>query len=117
MLLALFLIACPLADDTGDSVVEPEDVIPEVAVCEPAVLEFDGPEAPKVGEVWKFWLTCDDVLQMGASRPSIEPITAGSIVDGASTPEVTWLEAGEATLTIQTGRFKADRVVTVLAGS
>jgi hypothetical protein len=114
MLFALLLIACPEPDDTGDSAVEEERVIPETATCEPAVVEYDGNDTPKVGDVWKFWLTCDGVLQMGASRPHVDPAEAGEIVDGASTPEITWKQAGEATLTIQTGRFKGERVVTVI---
>lgn len=115
MLLALLLIACPVVDDTGDSAEEQEVVIPEAAVCEPAVIEFDGPAEPKVGDLWKFWLTCDGTLQMGASRTSVEPANAGTLADGASTPEITWAKAGEATLFIQTGRFKGELDVTVAA--
>ena len=89
-------------------------VIPEAAVCEPAVVEYDGTDEPRVGDLWKFWLTCDGTLQMDASRTSGEPAEAGTLADGESVPEVTWARAGEATLSIQTGRFKGERVVTVL---
>ncbi len=113
MLLPILLLACSPAADTGDSAEEEEVVIPDAAVCEPAVVEFDGNADPRVGDLWSFWLTCDGVLQMGASRVSVEPATAGLIEDGASTPEITWQEAGEATLYVQTGRFKGERIVTV----
>lgn len=113
MLLPLLLIACPEPEETGDSVPVEETDPPEALTCEPAVVKFDGADPPKVGDIWGFWLTCDDAVQMGASRPSVDPVEAGSITDGVSTPQIEWKLAGEATLHIQTGRFEGDLVVTV----
>ncbi len=114
MTLALLLAACDTAVDTGDSA-EPEEIdYPDVAVCEPAVVEFDGPAEPHVSDAWTFWLTCDGVLQMGASRLSVDPPTAGVIDDSGNAPVITWAEAGAATLKVQTGRFKGERAITIL---
>jgi len=114
MLFALLHIACAPPEDTGDSAPEEDTEIPEQPVCEPAVVEYDGPDEPRVGDAWSFWLTCDGVLQMGASRLSVEPATAGSIDDSGSAPVITWNEAGDALLKVQTGRFKGEREVVVL---
>ncbi|MSQ03480.1 MAG: hypothetical protein EXR71_16585 [Myxococcales bacterium] len=114
MILALILAACDTAVDTGDSA-EPEEIdYPDVAVCEPAVVAFDGPEEPHVNDTWTFWLTCDDVVQMGASRLSVDPATAGEIDDSGNVPVITWKQAGAATLKVQTGRFKGERAITIL---
>lgn len=113
MLLALLLTACPEPEDSADSAPVVEQDPPDPAVCEPAVIKYDGPDEPKVGDVWKFWLTCDDVVQMGVTKASVDPVDAGSLADGTNTPEITWSKAGDATLHIQSGRFKGERVVTV----
>lgn len=113
MLLLALAVACSTPEDTADTSPEEDTEIPEPEVCEPAVVEFDGPEAPHVGDAWAFWLTCDGVLQMGVSRPSVEPAEAGSIDDSGSTPVVTWNLPGEHVLKMQTGRFKGERTVTV----
>lgn len=113
MILALLLIACPEPEETGDSVPVEDTDPPEALTCEPAVVKFDGADPPKVGDAWSFWLTCDDVLQMGASRTSVDPIDAGTIDDSGSAPIITWLVAGDHTLSIQTGRFKGELAVSV----
>ena len=115
MILALVLLACPEPVETGDSAPVEDTPPPAALTCDPAVVKFDGADPPKVGDVWSFWLTCYDEVQMGASRPSVNPVDAGTITDGTSTPQIEWKEVGEATLHIQTGRFEGDRVVTVLA--
>ncbi len=114
MLLALLFVACPEPTDSGDSVVVEDNDPPDPAVCDPAVIEYDGPDEPHVNDVWKFWLTCDGTMHMGVAKVSVDPVDAGSFADGASTPEVTWLKAGTHTLKIQSGTFKGEREVTVL---
>ncbi len=114
MILALLLAACETTVDTGDSA-EPEEIdYPDEVVCEPAVVKFDGPEEPHVNDSWTFWLTCDDVVMMGVSRLSVEPATAGVIDDSGNAPLITWAQAGDAVLKVQTGRFKGERPITIL---
>lgn len=115
MILALLFLACPEPDETGDSAPVVDSPPPDALTCDPAVVKFDGADPPKLGDIWSFWLTCDDAVQMGPSRPSVDPSDAGTITDGASTPQIEWKAVGEATLHLQTGRFEGERVVTVLA--
>ena len=115
MLAALFLIACAQPEDSADSAVVEDTDPPAPLECEPAVVEYDGEDAPKVGDLWKVWLTCDGVLQMGLTRVTLDPVDAGNVVSGENTPEITWAKAGDASIHLQTGHFTGDRTVTIAA--
>lgn len=110
MLLAL-LFACETDDvDTGDSAPAEDSAPTESATCEELEIDQDGEDPPKVGDVWTIFLKCDGTTMLGASVIALDPTTAATKVDNV----LTWAEAGPATISLQTGRFKTTREVNVL---
>lgn len=109
-MLALLLACEPDDVDTGDSAPAEESGAPESQTCEVPEIDQDGEDPPKVGDVWTIFLKCDGTTMLGSSVIALEPATAATHNDNV----LTWAEVGPATISLQTGRFKATRDVTVL---
>jgi hypothetical protein len=110
MILAL-LFACEPDDvDTGDSAPVEETEYPDTLECNTLELRADKEDPPHVGEDWTIFLFCDDVLLTGASKVGLDPTDAATVNENV----LTWAKPGDATITLQTGRFKTERDVSVL---
>ena len=106
------LLACePDEIDTADSAPVEETEYPEVVECDSLEIRADGNDPPVVGDVWTIFLICDDVLLAGASHVGLDPAESAT----ANENVLTWAQPGPAVITLQTGRFKTTREVTVLA--
>lgn len=110
MIFALLLACEPDDIDTGDSAPVEEIDYPESETCDVLEIYQDGEDPPKVGDVWTIFLKCDGTTMLGASVVALDPTSAATNDDNV----ITWAEAGPATISLQTGRFKTTRDVTVL---
>lgn len=109
LILLAALAAC------GDK--EPLDTAPEVTDsrddepqgCGVVELDVDGPEAPRVGDVWTVWLRCDGATMLGATVLRFDPPTIATLDDNVAT----FVEAGDATMTMQVGAYRETLTLTV----
>ena len=110
MLIALTALACT-PDEKDTAVLDSAEEVdyPAVHECAEVVLEFNGNDPPRVGDLWTIWLNCDGRVLMGASRIAVDPVEAATLDEN----ELTWALAGEATIDMQTGQTKGSRTVTV----
>jgi hypothetical protein len=72
-------------------------------------MRFEGPDPPHVGDEWELWMTCDGV-DTGVMIIRIYPGELGTI-DGRM---ITFLQAGEGKIRMQTGAHRATMGVTIL---
>jgi hypothetical protein len=115
MFLALYFACTPDPVDSADTGEQEEIEYPEVTTCDVTEIRTEDEDPPHVGEGWTIFLWCDDALMTGASKVAVEPVDAATFDDSTGVIVVTWALAGDAVLSLQTGRFKATRDVTVLA--
>lgn len=115
-MIALALFACtePAVEDSGDSAVEsrPDTDIQECETTEIRASTLDAQEVVEpahVDDIWKLLLFCEDALQTGALRISVDPTNFAAFDEDVAT----FLVVGEGTFRMQSGRIKAERLVVV----
>jgi hypothetical protein len=109
LILLAALAACgdkePL--ETATPTEDSDDVEPQG--CGVVELDVDGPEAPKVGDSWTVWLRCDGATMLGATVLRFDPPTIATLDDNVAT----FVEAGDATMTMQVGAYRESLTLTV----
>lgn len=115
-MLLLATLACtkPAVEDSADSAVEyrPDTNIQECDTTEIRGSTLDAKEVTEpahINDVWKLLLYCDDALQTGALRVTVDPPEFAGIDEDVAT----FLVVGEGTFHMQSGRIKAERLVVV----
>jgi hypothetical protein len=110
MWIPLLLAACaaPSSDDTGEPVADTEETV-DHETCDTLEIRVTGDDPPQVGDAWTVWLWCDDSIELGTMRMFFDPPEIASV----STNNATFLQAGEAELTVQAGGLRQTRTVTV----
>jgi hypothetical protein len=93
--------------DTSPPVEDSDDVEPQG--CGVVELDVDGPEAPTVGDSWTVWLRCDGATMLGATVLRFDPPTIATLDDNVAT----FVEAGDATMTMQVGAYRESLTLTV----
>lgn len=93
-------------EDTAPVVDYDED---EPLECESTTLDILGTEVPVVGDEWVIWLDCDGVRLTGPMVIAFDPIDFATIDENL----VTFLYAGTAELTVDSGRDDFKQMVTV----
>ena len=109
LILAALLAACTGKPDEETAAPEDTDEPEEREDCTTLEIRIDGEDPPVVGETWTTFLVCDDALLLGAMRVLWDPADIASVNENTST----FLRAGEADLTVQTGSRRVTRAVTV----
>jgi hypothetical protein len=114
MTLLAFLLAChaPTSDDTAAAVVDSVPVDTGSGGgqdCSEVSIRVSGNDPPVVGDDWTIFLWCDEGLLTGSSVVRFDPAEVARLEDNSAT----FVEAGEATLYMQVGRFSASRAVSV----
>lgn len=109
--LALSLPACGDKDPDGDDTGAAEDTgdTPQATGCTSTELSYDGPEAPTQGDEWTVWMKCDGALMTGAYVIRTDPADFAEIDENV----ITWVNAGTATLRVQSGSYREEVSVTV----
>ena len=95
----------PEDSDPGPTPVDTEDKDP----CGEVRVVFDGPQEPKVGDIWGVLLYCDEALLMGPMVIQVTPTSLATI--GEQT--ITFVEAGTGTIRINSGAFRYEKEVEV----
>ena len=109
LILLAALTACgdkePL--ETATPIEDSDDVEPQG--CGVVELDVQGPEVPKVGDSWTVWLRCDGATMLGATVLRFDPPTIATLDDNVAT----FVEAGDATMTMQVGVYRETLTLTV----
>ena len=93
-------------DDTDDT---PPDDSATFEGCHKLEIGYDGPDEPHVGDAWDLQLWCDEAL-MTVVIIRFDPADFARVQDS----QATFLYAGTAELTMQTGSQRAYLDITVL---
>lgn len=113
MLLLAVLFACSPDEviDTGAEaeVVDTDDSGSYQPACETPDIRVDGEDPPAVGDEWNIFLWCDDTLLTGATVVRFDPPEIAELYENSAT----FVEAGDAMLYMQVGRYNGSRAVTV----
>jgi hypothetical protein len=117
--LFLFALACATeAKEENDSAPPginlEHDTGPE-AECEPN-MRVNGDRLsergdPRVGEQWTVLMWCDNAVVQGAYVLQLNPPTLGQVDE--HNPVVTWMQTGEGTIFLQSGRMETQEPITV----
>ncbi|MFZ5482145.1 MAG: hypothetical protein ACOZNI_35620 [Myxococcota bacterium] len=112
MLTLLLAHACAAPEeDSGEPADDtPPEETEEALTCETLEVRVDGVDPPHVGDTWSVILACDDAVLTGTGRVSVDPPDFASI----DNLRVTFLYAGEGTVKMQVGSYRAERAVEVL---
>lgn len=96
------LVACTgKVEDSAEPADTDYDPPPQGTTCEELWIKVNGEEPPVVGDTWTVWLYCDDALLTGTFILGVDPPTAATIEQ--DTTNLTWVEAGPATVNLQVG--------------
>lgn len=113
MLIVAALLACsaPVTTDTGEDADDSEvqDSGSDQPECETADIRINGNDPPVVGDTWTIFLWCSDTLLTGATVVRFDPPQIAELYEN----EATFIEAGDAMLYMQVGRYTGERSVTV----
>lgn len=88
---------------------EPVDTEDTYVPCTDTWIEFEGPEAPRVGDSWTVYLYCDGALMMGAMILRFEPPEFATLDENVAT----FQQAGTAVMKVQMGTYREEMEVTV----
>lgn len=113
MLLLVALFACT-PDEVNDTaaeaeVVDTEDSASNQPTCDTPEIRVNGDDPPAVGDEWGIFLWCDDTLLTGATVVRFDPPEIAELYEN----NATFVEAGDAMLYMQVGRYNGSRAVTV----
>ena len=89
------------AEDSGE---------PEVEPCGEVWIDYMGEDEPHVGDEWTIWLRCDDALLVGPTVIRFDPLDFASVNENV----VTWTQAGEGLMRVQTGTEVAELSMNIL---
>jgi hypothetical protein len=98
-------------DSEADSDVDSDGDSDNTGPCDPenAELEGRGPNHPVVGDIWTFFMQCDDVHLYGIYILQVEPTDFAFIKENTAT----FREAGVGTFTMEMGNYIASLDATV----
>lgn len=112
MWILISLLACGTSEEAPeeteteeDSETEPDDTF----TCDVPELRINGEEPPIVGDVWTVFLWCGDTLMTGAMVLAFDPPTIAEVESN----NAEFVEAGDAVMSLQVGRYAAEQDVTV----
>lgn len=77
--------------------------------CDTVDLDVMGTDPPSVGDEWTVWLRCDGATLLGTTVLSFDPPRVATVTDNVAT----FLEAGDATMTMQVGAERASMDLTI----
>ncbi|MCB9779375.1 MAG: hypothetical protein H6742_12485 [Alphaproteobacteria bacterium] len=97
-------------DGDGSSTDVDEDDDDGWEPCVETWVDFVGDEEPHVGDDWTVWLRCDGAILTGPTVIRLDPVEAAYVDENV----LTWDQAGEVWLKVQTGTEWAETWVTVL---
>lgn len=110
-MLLLLSLACAPAEDSVEETYVPVDTNSKLECATMDIQpDLNDPDPPHVGDSWTIFLWCDDTLLTGASRVILTPPEAGTIAENV----ITWAEAGDVDVFMQTGVYKTTETISIL---
>ena len=88
---------------------EPVDTEDTYVPCNETTIEYEGPDAPSVGDSWTVYMYCDGALMTGGMILRFEPVEFATLDENVAT----FQQAGTGLMKVQMGTYREEMEVTV----